>query len=428
MIMAYKHSHRLMFVCRVIHLNITRCAALYSNPMLYHCTEDSFDDQERLPADWYEKAFPKIKKLSSSLKNVDLIDGRLVNVNDDSTILDERIEQRMRIFKSLVRVFIGSPSVQRRVTEMAASTATNWQPQACFRNSSEREPMVVDSLTKVSNFLNVSAQQRKLVRHTICPQATQHHIWTGALDHVLKELKMELDPRAHHSPNEGIKMGQQIVSSCLNFLNDATNSNTHITSWMRPAPLQRNVDSSTSPKWEDMLEMFTDLIGTLKDEKGLHQYVTKLEVMKEGLTQIRDVLTDKSIGFKEAKHQESLVQKKLSKTLGHSSRCLFTLLLYYLFGHFRDVEVDLCGGLLKAAEKEKYLVFMGRILSCDEERVVWNGVRQLDRAMGLFKFVWETAGMKGDLVLQGHLFCVGAEDSRQLSYKGNVYLLHQISL
>ena len=239
---------------------------------------------------------------------------------------------------------------------------------------------------------------------------------------------MELDPRAHHSPNEGIKMGQQIVSSCLNFLNDATNSNTHITSWMRPAPLQRNVDSSTSPKWEDMLEMFTDLIGTLKDEKGLHQYVTKLEVMKEGLTQIRDVLTDKSIGFKEAKHQESLVQKKLSKTLGHSSRCLFTLLLYYLFGHFRDVEVDLCGGLLKAAEKEKYLVFMGRILSCDEERVVWNGVRQLDRAMGLFKFVWETAGMKGDLVLQGHLFCVGAEDSRQLSYKGNVYLLHQISL
>ncbi|KAG7031784.1 hypothetical protein SDJN02_05825, partial [Cucurbita argyrosperma subsp. argyrosperma] len=376
--------------------------------MLYHCTEDSFDDHERLPADWYEKAFPKIKKLSCSLKNVDLIDGRLVNVNDDSTILDERIEQRMRIFKSLVRVFIGSPSVQRRVTEMAASTATNWQLQTCFRNSSEREPMVVDSLTKVSNFLNVSAQQRKLVRHTICPQ---------------KKLSSK-----RSSLNKGA-LRQQIVSSCLNFLNDATNSNAHITSWMRPAPLQRNVDSSTSPKWEDMLEMFTDLIGTLKDEKGLHQYVTKLEVMKEGLTQIRDVLTDKSIGFKEAKHQESLVQKKLSKTLGHSSRCLFTLLLYYLFGHFRDVEVDLCGGLLKAVEKEeKYLVFMGRILSCYEERIVWNGVRQLDRAMGLFKFVWETAGKKGDLVLQGHLFCVGAEDSRHLSYKGNVYLLHQISL
>ncbi|XP_022139060.1 uncharacterized protein LOC111010055 isoform X2 [Momordica charantia] len=325
MILAHKLSQRL-FIPRLNHLNNTRYGALHSNPMLYHSAENSSADQELLPSEWYENAYRKIQKLSCSLKNVDLIDGRLVNVVDDSTIFDERIEQRMRAFKSLVRVFVGSPSARRRVTEtmMAESSTTNCQPPWCFGNSSEREPMVVDSLTKISNFLNVSAQQRKLVRHTICPQVTQHHIWTGALDHMLKELKLELDPLAHQSTNnKGIKMGQQIVSSCLKFLDDATNSNAHFTSWMRPAPSQPVVDPSASPRWEDMLEMFDDLIGSLKGEKPLLRHVAKLEVMKEGLSQIKDVLSDhKSIGHKESKHQESLVQRKLSKTLGHSSSLL----------------------------------------------------------------------------------------------------------
>lgn len=259
-------------------------------------------------------------------------------------------------------------------------------------------------------------------------QITQHHIWTGALDQILKELNLELLPLSNRSTNKGIIMALQIVSSCLKFLDDATNSNVHFTStWIRPAPKRTIVNSSPPPRWEDMLEMFNDLIGYLKDEKSLVHYVTKLEVMKEGLSQIKDVWSDRSIGFKEAKLQESLVQKKLSKTLGHSSRCLFTLLLYYLFGHFRDIEVDFCGGLLKGDGNDKFLLFMGRVLSCDEEKIVWNGVRQLDRAMGIFKLVWETAGMKGELGLQGHLFCVETE-VRQLSYKGNAYLLHEIKL
>lgn len=174
--MAYKHSQRLLFVtCRLNHLNNARCGVWDSNPMLYHCTDDSFANQDGLPREWYENAFRKIKKLSCSLRNVDLIDGRLVNVNDDSTVIDERIEQRMRTFKSLVRIFIGAPSAQRRVAEMAVSAATNCQPFGCFRKSSERQPMVVDSLTKVSDFLNVTAQQRKLVRHTICPQVSLNH-------------------------------------------------------------------------------------------------------------------------------------------------------------------------------------------------------------------------------------------------------------
>ncbi|KAL0553301.1 hypothetical protein IC582_007191 [Cucumis melo] len=426
--MLYNHLQRRFFISRLKHLTDKRCGASQSNSMLYHSPEQSSVDQEVLPSEWYEKAFGKIKKLSCKLRNVDLMDGRVVNASDDSTIIDERIEQKMRTFKSLVRILIGSPSAQRRITEMAGSSSINGQTHAWFRNSSEREAMVVDSLTKACNFLGVTVQQRKLLRHTICPQITQHHIWTGALDQILKELNLELLPLSNRSTSKGIIMALQIVSSCLKFLDDATNSNVHFTStWIRPAPKRTIVNSSPPPRWEDMLEMFNDLIGYLKDEKSLVHYVTKLEVMKEGLSQIKDVWSDRRIGFKEAKLQESLVQKKLSKTLGHSSRCLFTLLLYYLFGHFRDIEVDFCGGLLKGDGNDKFLLFMGRVLSCDEEKIVWNGVRQLDRAMGIFKLVWETAGMKGELGLQGHLFCVETE-VRQLSYKGNAYLLHEIKL
>lgn len=170
MIMLYNHLQRRFFISRLKHLTDTRCGASQSNSMLYHSPEQSSVDQEVLPSEWYEKAFGKIKKLSCKLRNVDLMDGRVVNASDDSTIIDERIEQKMRTFKSLVRILIGSPSAQRRITEMAGSSSINGQTHAWFRNSSEREAMVVDSLTKACNFLGVTVQQRKLLRHTICPQ------------------------------------------------------------------------------------------------------------------------------------------------------------------------------------------------------------------------------------------------------------------
>ncbi|MED6136758.1 hypothetical protein PIB30_058824 [Stylosanthes scabra] len=141
-----------------------------------------------------------------------------------------------------------------------------------------------------------------------------------------------------------------------------------------------------------------------------------VEVLKEGLLQIKDILIDNSIGYKEARHQESLVQKKLSKTLGHSSRCLFTLLLYYLYGIVSDIEVDMAGGIYKS-ESDKYYLYMRRILTSDSEKMVGRGVKQLDRALSLFKFVWETAEMKGHLDLQGHLWCVG-EYNRVLRTSG----------
>ena len=151
------------------------------------------------------------------------------------------------------------------------------------------------------------------------------------------------------------------------------------------------------------------------------------EIMKEGLLHIRDVLVDSNVGYKEAQHQESLVKKKLSKMLGHSSCCLFTLLLYYLYGRVADIEVDMCGGVYANGSDGKFCLFMGRILTSDSEKMVGRGVKQLDRALGIFKFVWEMAEMKGHLDLQGHMWCVGA-DNRMLRYRGNTYFVHGICL
>ncbi|TQE12685.1 hypothetical protein C1H46_001705 [Malus baccata] len=52
-------------------------------------------------------------------------------------------------------------------------------------------------------------------------------------------------------------------------------------------------DSSGLQKWEEVLDMFNDLIDWLKNERELLVSVAKLEVMKERLSR-EDVLTDKS--------------------------------------------------------------------------------------------------------------------------------------
>ncbi|CAA2957265.1 Hypothetical predicted protein [Olea europaea subsp. europaea] len=147
----------------------------------------------------------------------------------------------------------------------------------------------------------------------------------------------------------------------MKLLDSAILPDPESTSWMRLMPT-KGKDSSPSHKWEDIHETLVDLITSLSEEKRLILHVTKLEVMKEGLYQIRDVVMDKNIGYREVQHQENLVQKKLTKALGHSKH-------------------------------------MGKILTSDEEKAVRIGVKQLDRALGVFKFVMETTGMKGDLVL-----------------------------
>ena len=89
--------------------------------------------------------------------------------------------------------------------------------------------------------------------------------------------------------------------------------------------------------------------------------------------------------------------------------------------------MDLCGSIYGSGSENRFTLCMGKILTSNEEKMVWSGVKQLDRALGLFKFVWETAGMKGILELQGHLWCVGPEE-RLITYRGNSFFIHGISL
>ncbi|XP_019443425.1 PREDICTED: uncharacterized protein LOC109347808 isoform X1 [Lupinus angustifolius] len=391
----------------------TKHACLYLNSMPYHSSQDVFDSQ------WYRNEFSKLTKLTELLANVDAINGRLVDINSNSVVFDDQTQHDMSMFKSLVRVFIASPFVQKKMRH--DSLHHSFTP---FGEASERYPMVVDSLTKISNFLNVSAQQRKIVRFKLNPQVTQHHIWIGALEEILNSLRVDLE-----SPglNKVVPMGQQIIHSCLKFLTESVIvSDPDSASWIKLSHF-KNVCSSNSPKWEELLDMFNDLIKCFKSEARLKLHVDKVEVMKEGLFHIRDVLLDNSVGYKEARRQESLVHKRLSKNLGHSSRCLFTLLLYYLYGKVADIEVDVCGGIQGNGRDNKFHLFMGKILTSNNEMMVGRGVKQLDRALGLFKHVWEAAEMKGDLDLQGHMWCVGAED-RVLKYRGNMYFMHGICL
>ncbi|KAK7310107.1 hypothetical protein RJT34_07383 [Clitoria ternatea] len=405
-------------LCSGNRFRTNKSAALYLNLMFCHSSND---------VDLYENEIPKVTKLTGLLANVDAINGRLVDINSNSTIFDDQIEHEISTFKSLIRASVGTTSVQHQIKHVLASLMNKKHESFTpFSKATEREPMVVDSLTKVSNFLSVSAQQRKLVRMKVCSQVTQHRIWNGALKEVLNNFAVDLDCLRSQGSYNGMLLGHQIVHSCLKFLTETAVFSDPDSSWMKLSST-KTVNSSDSQKWEDVLVMFNDLIKCCRSETRLKLHVAKAEVMKEGLLHIKDILIDNSVGYKEAKHQESLVKKKLSKTLGHSSCCLFTLLLYYLYGRVADIEVDMCGGISTNGNDSNSYLFMGRILTSDSEKMVGRGVKQLDRALGLFKFVWEMAGMKGHLNLQGHMWCVGA-DNRMLRYRGNTYFVHGICL
>ncbi|XP_057793260.1 uncharacterized protein LOC131009873 [Salvia miltiorrhiza] len=363
------------------------------------------------PREWYEAAFSKMKKWSQSLKDLDLIGGRLVNINDHSRIFDEKLEKKMHTFKSIARELILLPSMQETLKNnlMDSLADQRYKELEYFCRPHERDVLTVSSLTKVADMLSISAQQRKVVRKNIGPQVTQHKIWTGALFQILNGLKSEVELLNQRGSSKEIRLSQQILAGCLKILESTMSYDVESSSWMRLPPT-KGVDATHSPKWGDALEMCIDLVSCLSDESELTFHVSKLELMKEGLFQIRDILIDKSIGYKENRYQEHLVQKRLTKTLGHSSKCLFTLLMYYLYGTIVDVELEVRGGVHVVGIGQKVCLYAGKILTADEEEVVRSGVKQLDTAMGLFKFVWESAGVKGDLEVQGHLWCVGAQN------------------
>ncbi|KAB2619123.1 hypothetical protein D8674_014992 [Pyrus ussuriensis x Pyrus communis] len=115
-----------------------RNGALHLNAMVYHLSEEF--GEEPLPPEWYQKAFPKLTKLTQLLKNVDLIDGRLVNISDGSIIIDDRVEQRMLTFKSPATVFIGAPlRLPKSICILLIPTDQYWQSQGRSESAGPRK-------------------------------------------------------------------------------------------------------------------------------------------------------------------------------------------------------------------------------------------------------------------------------------------------
>ncbi|GAB2212496.1 hypothetical protein Droror1_Dr00020467 [Drosera rotundifolia] len=243
----------------------------------------------------------------------------------------------------------------------------------------------------MSEFLGISAQQRKVLRLSVCSQVARHQIWISALEDFLNGLKFEMEYLKCHSPRKGIHIGEQIVSSCLSFLSGIANCrDLEAASWMRPKPI-RVVDCQLTHK----LRIFNSV--------------------------------EKNIAYKEVRHQESLIHKRLVKTLGHSSKCLFTLLHCYLYGAMGDMEIEVLGDLHQVGACDRFCLCMGKVMTSDEENLIRSGIKQLHRNLGLFKFAWEASQMMGNLELQGHIWCVGAQ-YRTLTYKGTSFFVHGINL
>lgn len=379
-------------------------------------------EAELLPAEWRRAAYPSLIKLGDRLKNLDRVDSRVITIDDGVPVADAGVISQMQTFKSLASAFIWS-----------APSSSSSSAAAFFSGDPERKrgPMALNSLTGVCNFLDISAQQRKSVRLTISPQVTQHHIWRGAVEELLRNLTAE-SRAARRSP--ALRMAEQIATSCLRLLADAEQETTPL--WMQLSPEKRKEGEVGEPlemrRWGEVLEMFGHLSACLAEEKQEEEKLRaaaaleNVETMKEGLYQIKDLLVEREIGYREARRQDSLVQKRLSKGLGHSSRCLFTLLLYYLYGSVSDLEVDLCGLSGDGAGRRR--VSAGKVLTAGDERMVSGALKQLDRALGVLKLVWETAGEKrAALDLRGHIWWLGAEP-RSLMYRGNWFFIHDLKL
>ena len=217
---------------------------------------------------------------------------------------------------------------------------------------------------------------------------------------------------------------------------------------MRPTPFKKPAEPPPpAKKWQEVLDMFADLARSLETDDRLAGHAQKVEVMKEGLYQIRDVVIERDIAFKEARRQDCLVQRKLSKSLGHSSRCLHTLLLFYLYGTVRDIEVHV-GKCVSGKGGRDVAVHAAKFITGGDELAVRGSIKQLSRTLGVFRFVWDAANTesdtandngkdgvvrkknkvsKGVLELQGHLWGFGVEE-KVVTYRGDVFHVHQIQL
>ncbi|XP_039786798.1 uncharacterized protein LOC120652913 isoform X2 [Panicum virgatum] len=287
-------------------------------------TSSDDDEQERAPLSrrWFRATYARLLRHAGSLNGVDHEGGLPRHAATGSLVACPHTAARAAHFDALAGEFVA-----------AAAAASRGHPPPKMKETS------LSSLTRVCDVLGVSAQRRKSVRLTVCPQVTQHHVWRGALEAVLGDL--QADMASLDGPSLATQMAEQIASACTRFLSDTADAAASSTpSWMRPTPFKKPAEPPPpAKKWQEVLDMFADLARSLETDDRLAGHAQKVEAMKEGLYQIRDVVIERDIAFKEARRQDCLVQRKLSKSLGHSSRCLYTLLLFYLCGTVRDIEV-----------------------------------------------------------------------------------------
>ncbi|XP_078428028.1 exosome complex exonuclease [Wolffia australiana] len=337
----------------------------------------------------------------------------------------------------LIRLAGGNSSAEFKSLARSVIWSSGSSP---WSTGKKRGAVALKSLTGVCNLLEITAQQRKAVRLAISPQVTEHRIWRGAVEGVLREVAAACSRRGpRRSP--GAAMAEQIAACCLQFL-AAGEQETPL--WMQLAPERKTEPGERRRDWAEVLEMVNHLCACLAKEKDKEQEkekeeeealcaaLEKAEAMKEGLRHIKDLLLEREeIGYKEARRQDCLVQKRLCKSLGHTSRCLFLLLLHYLYGSIGgddNLAVDFC--VIRPGARDRREMHAGVILSAGDAAAVSHAVRQLDRVFGLLELVWKTAEAKSALELHGHIWCLGgaAEKSESivLHSRGRQFFIHHL--
>jgi len=352
--------------------------------------------------------------LGKGLKNVDLIDGRLAKLDDNSVVYDVRIRHEMQEFKHSAQNFIASR------LPMQDSWALNDSSQhALLSEPSERDSITFDSLKVVSEYLRLQVQQRRLVRKAISSQVIRYDNWRKALEELVRQLDTDL--KEIDKPSEGLQVGKEATARCIQLFSKSLYLS-ETPSWVKLTS-DKKVHVPTA-KWGDVLELFEVISDVLRGVESLNFYVTKINGLKEGLCHIKDVHLDNNISLQQMHDRQSFVKHKLSQNLGYTSNCLFTLLIFYLFRSVGSIKVDMAGGLYGGRDDNLYIC-MGEIVTSADKKMLWRAIKHLDKALSLVKFIYETADTRKSLKLEGHIWTLGTQENI-LEYRGNSFFIHGI--
>lgn len=379
----------------------------------YHRKKQMEEDTQLSKQD--ESTFSILGSLGKGLNNVDLIDGRLTKVDDNSVVYDVRIRHEMQEYKCRAQNFIAS-----RLPMQDSWVLNNSVQHALFSEPSERASITFDSLKVVSEYLGLSVQQRRLVRKAISPQVIQYDNWRKALEELVRQLDTDL--KTIDKPSERVQLGKTATARCTQLFSKSLYLS-ETPSWAK-LPSDKKVHVPTS-KWGDVLELFEVISDVLKGIESLHFYVTKINGMKEGLCHIKDVQLDNNINLQQMHDRQSFVKHKLSQNLGYTSNCLFTLLVFYLFHSVGTIKVDMAGGLYAGGDGN-LSICMGEIVTSADKKMLWRAIKHLDKALNLVKFIYETADNRKSLKLKGHIWTVGTQQESILEYRGNSFFIHGI--